>query len=146
MDRNTVGTVHRHVVSNVAMTLVDDVGDVAVGAEFRYTTRDPYAVQATFCRNGFGRVVWTFARELLAVGLARPAGIGDVQIEPDGSSVVLILSSPEGTAELVAQAADVRRFVSRTLSIVPLGAEPTYVDLDAELALFDGSISAGGDS
>lgn len=145
MGGSAAGAGYRHLVSNIPMCLNADGGGVAVSAEFRYTTRDPYAVQVTFCRPGFNPVVWAFARDLLVVGLARPVGLGDVRIAPQDSSVVLSLSSPEGTAQLAAQATDVHRFVSRMLDVIPLGAESTFLDIDAEIAHLNGAIAAGGE-
>lgn len=140
------GNRHRHVFANVPMQLLTEPGEATVSAELHYTTRDPFAVRATFCRKGFSPVVWTFARDLLLVGVARPAGIGDVQVFPEGSVVIVRLSSPEGTAQLAASAVDLRRFTSRMLGIVPAGGETTFLDVDAELAAFDPAISTGGNN
>lgn len=140
------GTPHRHVFANVPMRLVAESGDVSVSAELQYTTRDPLAVRATFCRKGYSPVVWVFARDLLLVGIARPSGLGDVQISPEGQDVVLYLSSPEGTATLEASATDMRHFADRMLSVVPAGGECAYIDIDAELAAFDPAIFTGGNN
>jgi hypothetical protein len=138
------GSRHRHVFANVPMRLAVGSGDVPVSAELHYSTRDPFAVRATFCRTGYSPVAWTFARDLLLVGVARPAGLGDVQVFPDKSAVILHLSSPEGTARLAAQATELRQFVARMLSLVPAGGESAFYDLDAELAAFNPVIPTGG--
>jgi hypothetical protein len=140
------GNRHRRVFANVPMRLIAESGDFTVSAELQYTTRDPLAVRATFCRRGYSPVVWTFARDLLLVGIARPTGLGDVQISPEGSSVVLQLSSPEGTARLEASVTDLKHFVARMLTVVPAGGESAFIDIDAELAAFDPAIFTGGNN
>jgi hypothetical protein len=140
------GSRHRHMLTNVPMRLVTGSGDVPISAELQYSTRDPFAVRATFCRKGYSPVVWTFARDLLLVGVARPTGLGDVQVFPEESAVMLHLTSPEGTARLAASPAELRQFVSRMLSLVPSGGEAAFFDIDAELAALAPTISAGGNS
>lgn len=73
-----------------------------VRARLRYDARDPYAVHLLVHAEP-KPVSWTFARTLLAVGLDRPAGIGDVRVWPSpwatlrGEQVVIALSSPTVT-------------------------------------------------
>lgn len=137
---------HRHAVATIPMWMVTDGVDASVDAELHYSTRDPYAVRAIFCRQDYAPVVWTFARDLLLVGLAKQVGDGDVHVFPQGPDVILRLSSPEGTAVLGAAAADVRRFADLTLGMVRVGEESAFVDVDAELATLEAAISTGGES
>jgi hypothetical protein len=124
------------VTQDVTMECVDAAGTITtLDATLGYNPADPYAVTTTFRTSG-GSVVWTFARELLSRGLTTPTGEGDVHVWPcldsAGRAVVIIeLSSPDG--ELIAQAptADIYRFVSRSLALVPAGLESAYVDVDA---------------
>ena len=108
-----------------------------VPAGLRYDTADPYAVHATFHTGGQDTVDWVFARELLAEGLRRPTGTGDVRVWPSRSrgqaSVCLALSSPEGEALLEAPARALESFLKRTNAAVPPGLEHRVYDLDAEL-------------
>ena len=132
------GEPQRDAVAEIPMRLRSvDGADAGISAEFRYTTGDPYAVRATFSRVQHTPVVWVFARDLLLVGSARRAGIGDVQIYPSGDDVVLKLSSPEGAATLFAPASAIRRFNARMLGMVAHGDEGSHVDIDAELAELD---------
>ena len=66
-----------------------------------------------------------FARDLLADGLDQPLGDGDVTVRPhrhDGRDVLIIgLASPDGAAELEADAAEVRAFVELCESVLPRG-------------------------
>lgn len=107
---------------------------MALEARFGYDLGDPYAVTVTF-RTGWGNVVWTFARDLLARGITDPIGDGDVHVwpclDPSGRAVVVIeLSSPDGELLVQARNRDITRFVNRTLARVPSGTESDHVDVD----------------
>ena len=51
-----------------------------------------------------------------------------------GLDVVIRLRSPDGTAELTANASIVARFLEATYCLVAAGAEPGRTDLDAGIA------------
>lgn len=114
-----------------------------VRAGMRYDITDPYAVQVAFHTGspdaGSAVVDWTFARQLLADGVAAPVGEGDVQVWPSasaGASVVcLSLSSPSGKALFEVPLPALVDFLGHTYAAVPTGGESAYVDVDAELAL-----------
>ncbi|MFF5019450.1 SsgA family sporulation/cell division regulator [Streptomyces sp. NPDC001165] len=111
-------------------------------ARLHYSPVTPHSVEVTFDMGGdHAPVVWTLGRELLRNGLSRPAGMGDVQIDPtslDSRTLILRLHSPDGTAEfgLPGQALD--DFLRRTAKAVPYGREaeaPGFLaDLDRALA------------
>ncbi len=117
--------------------VVSDDSSVLVPADLCYDASDPYAIHASFWTGTDEKVDWVFARELLAEGLRRSAGTGDVRVWPDHShsqSVICIaLSSPEGYARLEAPARALQSFLARTNAAVPPGAEHQYYDLEAEL-------------
>ncbi|MBO1417367.1 SsgA family sporulation/cell division regulator [Streptomyces sp. FH025] len=75
---------------------------VTVPALLSYRTHDPLAVRIVFHTPTAGHVPWVFARDLLAQGLHRPSGHGDVQIWPTEAGhekvLNLALTSPQGTA------------------------------------------------
>ncbi len=102
----------------------------------RYCVDDPYAVSVAF-QGPDEEVTWVFARDLLADGLDQPLGDGDVTVRPhrhDGRDVLVIgLASPDGAAELEADAEEVRAFVELCESVLPRGREHTVLDLDAAL-------------
>jgi hypothetical protein len=130
------------VAVNIAIgLLVPGDAPVPVMATLRYEARDPYAVNASF-RTGRGTdrtaVEWVFARQLLAEGMERPVGDGDVRVSPgsNGARVVnLTLSSPSGHAVFEVPRAAMEDFLARSYSVVPLGSESSFLDLDAELSL-----------
>ncbi|WP_316770597.1 SsgA family sporulation/cell division regulator [Streptomyces sasae] len=117
-----------------------DESVVPVPTKLQYHAGDPYAVRATFCPSGGRAAEWFFARELLADGLRRPVGAGDIRLRPTrrrGQDMVLIaLLPPAGQAELLLPRAVVARFLRRTDAVVPPGAEGGHLALDAELSEF----------
>lgn len=102
-----------------------------------YTLQDPYAVSLVFSGPDED-VIWVFARELLAAGLTLPQGQGDVRIRPEIRSgrrfVMISLTSPDGTAELEADAESIRTFITQTERVVARGQEHTVVNVDEALA------------
>ena len=62
--------------------VVSSESSLPVPAGLRYDTADPYAVHATFHTGAEETVEWVFARDLLAEGLHRPTGTGDVRVWP----------------------------------------------------------------
>ena len=126
--------------------VVSSESSLPVPAGLRYDTADPYAVHATFHTGAEETVEWVFARDLLAEGLHRPTGTGDVRVWPSrshGQGVVCIaLSSPEGEALLEAPARALESFLKRTDAAVPPGTEHRHFDLDTELAIGYGEAAA----
>ncbi|WP_432138781.1 MULTISPECIES: SsgA family sporulation/cell division regulator [unclassified Streptomyces] len=109
-----------------------------IPATLHYDRTDPFAVRMTFpapaTLEGVD-VCWTFARELLAAGLTRAEGHGDVRVRPYGyDRTVLEFHAPEGTAIVHVHSADVRRFLRATDELVPTGLEHLQLDLDHDLA------------
>lgn len=133
----------RHPAAVVACELevrlvVPGEASVPVPVHLSYDAADPYAVQATFRTGGQG-VDWVFARELVAAGVNRPVGQGDVRLWPgagphDDDVVYIALASPDGRALLEAPGHQLRDFVARTALVVPPGEESAHLDLDSTLA------------
>jgi len=105
----------------------------------RYDPCDPYAVHVQFVTGVDEVVEWTFARHLLTEGVTHQVGEGDVRVWPataDGRAVVcLALTSPGGRALFEFPLADVVEFLTSTYTLVPSGAESSFFDIDAELAV-----------
>jgi len=82
-------------------------------------------------------VEWIFARDLLAVGLDRAAGEGDVRVWPSTAAhenvLNISLSSPFGQAHFEAPHTALAGFLLRTYEVVPAGREAEYADIDGEL-------------
>lgn len=117
--------------------ITPDAAPVAVAVELTYSSRDPYAVQASFRTGHDSTVDWVFARELLADGLVDSAGAGDVRVQPmseDPNTIELELTSPSGHALFTTSADTLADFLQRTYSAVPPAAEYSWLDFDAALA------------
>ena len=117
---------------------------VSVLALMDYAAHEPFSVRATF-RTSEGDVNWVFARELIAEGLRKPAGDGDIAMWPsktDGREVLCIsLSSPSGQALMEAPRDSIEEFLARSYTVVPAGSESTLIDMDS---LIDRLLEDGG--
>jgi hypothetical protein len=136
-----MGTSHTTVTAELGLRLVlPDSPSLPVLATLRYDADDPYAICVTFHTGADGSAVeWSFARQLLTDGSARPVGDGDVRVWPthrNGRQLIsLSLTSPSGSALFETSLSDVVEFLTRSYAAVPSGCESEYVDIDAELAL-----------
>ncbi|GGV13569.1 hypothetical protein GCM10010495_29350 [Kitasatospora herbaricolor] len=113
----------------------------------RYRADDPLAVRmlfpAEYSLDATGteeqparpEVTWVFARQLLAAGLAGPAGIGDVHVRPAlGPHTMVELRAAEGVALLRFDTPDLRHFLRLSFRAVPEGEEHHHLDADRALA------------
>ena len=136
MNMSGSGPVLSGVALDITVECVDDRGiHHSIDAVLDYRRSDPFAVAMTFV-TGDGDLVWTFGRDLLAEGVATPAGDGDVHVAPaiglSGTAMVSIeLSSPDGHLVLQARSSDINDFVSRSFTVVPQGEESVNFDVDA---------------
>jgi hypothetical protein len=110
----------------------------SIPATLHYDRHDPFAVHMTFPAAATlegQEVRWSFSRELLATGLHRPEGHGDVRVRPYGyDRTVLEFRAPEGTAVVHVLTGELRRFLRATRDAVPVGRERQNLDLDHGLA------------
>lgn len=117
---------------------------VTVLALLDYAAHEPFSVRATF-RTSEGDVNWVFARDLLAEGLRKPAGDGDIAVWPSknasGDIFCLSLSSPNGQALMEAPRDAIEEFLMRTYTVVPAGSESGMIDIDG---LIDRLLEEGG--
>jgi hypothetical protein len=117
--------------------VVPEHGDVPLTASLYYRGDDPYAIRMAFHVGMDDPVEWIFARDLLAAGIDRPAGEGDVRVWPGiGASRELLniaLSSPFGQAHFEAPIAALTGFLLRTYEVVPPGCEGDFIDMTVEL-------------
>lgn len=104
-------------------------------ANLRYRRDDPFAVVAVINERGKLRR-WVFARELLhdAAVDGLPSGIADVQFyERDSVTLVMALSSDQGSIALTIPTAECVAFLRDTYAVVPRGEESEHLGLDAAL-------------
>ncbi|MGW1162846.1 SsgA family sporulation/cell division regulator [Streptomyces sp. NPDC002513] len=118
---------------------------VPLPAELRYDRTDPYAVHLSLGTHSTPTVDWVFARSLLAEGLRRPAGIGDVLVIPrhrcHPGAIRVVLRSRTGSAVLEIAESAVAAFLQQTEAVVPQGCEHHHIDLDDVVE----RLTAGGD-
>ncbi|WP_078884068.1 SsgA family sporulation/cell division regulator [Streptomyces sp. NRRL S-340] len=116
---------------------------VPLPAALRYDTADPYAVRLSMGAPAARSVDWVFARSLLADGLHRPTGIGDVVVIPRHrrrpESVRILVRTRTGAALLAVHTLVVRDFLRRSEALVPPGTEHHHIDLDRVI----GRLTAG---
>jgi hypothetical protein len=128
-------------VSTAMTVLVAGAGE-QVDTQLSYRATDPYAVVIAFADEN---VEWVVGRDLVADGLCRSAGIGDVRIGPDPTDetgTLIELSSPGGTASLRVDSDVLADFLRQTTELVPVGTESHCLDLDLMIAqLVDSKVS-----
>lgn len=107
------------------------VGDARMDrCEFLWCDRRPLEVHLWF--GGVPRA-WVLSRDLLADGLLRPSGDGDVYIQPASATEVdICLSSPSGEATLRFAHDDLLDALDATWQVCERGSE--CIDFDAALA------------
>jgi sporulation and cell division protein SsgA len=142
---------HRAPLGYTVPTTLHLVGPTSwteVPAVLRYAVDDPFAVRIGFGDADDGAddgITWLLGRELLAAGLERPAGDGDVRLWPSrtsGDVLYLHLRAPSGEALFELSRATVAAFLQQTEALVPTGQETAALDVDEELATL---LSGGGD-
>lgn len=107
-----------------------------------YSADDPFAVTVAVA-NRRSWAVWRFARDLLADGLHRGAGLGVVHVCPaphePGERVAIILRPAPGIGfELLLRRAEIQHALEGTYRVVPAGAEGARIAWDRELAALNG--------
>jgi Streptomyces sporulation and cell division protein, SsgA len=117
--------------------VVPEHGGVPLTASLYYRGDDPYAIRMAFHVGMDDPVEWIFARDLLAEGLDRVSGDGDVRVWPSTAAhrdvLNLALSSPFGEAHFEAPLTALTGFLLRTFEVVPAGREGEFIDIDGEL-------------
>lgn len=78
-------------------------------------------------------IPWVVGRDLLHAGLRSSRWVGDGDVRVTGLPPTINLCGEKGTATFRLPVR-LGSFLHRTYQVVPLGAEPAFYDLDAELA------------
>jgi hypothetical protein len=108
-----------------------------VVTRWTYSAADPFAVTLGVRGRRDRLVEWLVARDLVIEALARPAGCGDVRMSPQhvqGYDIVEIeIRSTDGRAVLEVDRDLLQQFVEASVALVPVGAEASRMDLDAEI-------------
>ena len=108
-----------------------------VVTRWTYSAADPFAVTLGIRGRGDRFVEWLVARDLVLASLAGPAGCGDIRMSPQhvqGYDIVEIeIRSTDGRAVLEVDRDLLQQFVEASVALVPVGAEGSRMDLDAEI-------------
>ncbi len=127
-------TVTGHVAARLHLS---ETCQVSFPTLLRYDPKDPYAVTATLHVGADRQVDWVFGRDLLAAGLHRQSGAGDVVLGPvEGASsteVELVLSVRDEHARLTLPAESLAAFLQASHHVVPPGTEGDHLELDATI-------------
>ncbi|MET9605986.1 SsgA family sporulation/cell division regulator [Streptomyces sp. NPDC006512] len=108
--------------------------DVPLVARFSYARVDPYAVRVEFLAEDTALPSWCFDRQMLAEGLHRPVGEGEVTFRPqwtDGGEALRIglRDFPDGRgAVLLAGVRAVTGFLEATYAVTAPGSETFDAD------------------
>ena len=121
-----------------ARVLRPGTGSLAARIRLGYDSADPYAVAMTVRLPG-GRVIpWTFGRSLLADGLRRETGIGDVTVAPcpqaPSDLLHVTLRNDVSDAVLEMRMSPVSEFLLLTYRRVPLGREGLFLVVDDDVS------------
>ncbi|GAB2887989.1 SsgA family sporulation/cell division regulator [Streptomyces deserti] len=107
-------------------------------AHLSYDAADPFALTVVFSHDGRVLARWQLDREMVADGLTRPVGIGDVRLRPESRGTWQELrmeffgdARPDGGrhhAVVFAWAAAFAAFLRETYEVVGPGQEEVRVD------------------
>lgn len=120
----------------IAVRLDAARGRVPLLARFSYDAEDPYVVQATFFDGPIVLARWHFDRQMLAEGLHRPVGEGDVTFSPHRAAgrddLRVALRGPgvkmQESAVLFLEAHALTGFLEQTYALIGVGEE--FLDFD----------------
>jgi hypothetical protein len=112
-----------------------DCGDGRLQVYLSYAAEDPYAVHVMLAtpttRTSLCAVI---GRDLLADGLEKPTGDGDVRVASlTPERLCVTLHEVAGGLWLILDSVQVRQFLAETVELVAPGDEMCRSDLDAEL-------------
>ena len=120
------------VASRTVFDFVRPSGTTApVETELIYQADDPFAVTMKF-HSGGAVATWVMGRDLLAEGMTKASGVGDVRLSPHGRALVLELVSDRHVTVFRLTRGTLRKFLDATYRLVPPGTE--HFDADAFLS------------
>lgn len=130
-------TGNREEIDGFPLEIVDSHGQQLAGyGVLTYRPSDPYAVSLKVKIPGKSDLRLLFDRDLLTQDLYCSVGEGSPLRPPesDGSPSVFSLKVPGCDVIFNMYASDALRFMNRTLTLVPLGRESDFFDIDQPLA------------
>ncbi|BET52246.1 SsgA family sporulation/cell division regulator [Kitasatospora aureofaciens] len=128
--------VHKTMV--VQLQAGDTADRFPVLAHLAYDAADPFALTVLFSHDGRVLARWTLDREMVAEGLTRPVGVGDVRLRPESRGMwdelrIELLGDDRADgarhrAVVFVWAAAVEAFLRETHTVVRPGRERVDVD------------------
>jgi hypothetical protein len=128
--------VHKTLV--VQLQAGDTADRFPVLAHLGYESADPFALTVVFSHDGRVLARWALDREMVAEGLTRPVGVGDVRLRPESRGMwdelrIELLGDDRGDggrhrAVVFVWAAAVEAFLRETHTVVRPGRERVCVD------------------
>ncbi|MGW5762046.1 SsgA family sporulation/cell division regulator [Streptomyces tendae] len=128
--------VHKTMV--VQLQAGDTADRFPVLAHLAYDAADPFALTVLFSHDGRVLARWTLDREMVAEGLTRPVGLGDVRLRPESRGMwdelrIELLGDDRADgarhrAVVFVWAAAVEAFLRETHTVVRPGRERVGVD------------------
>jgi Streptomyces sporulation and cell division protein, SsgA len=113
-------------------------GTVSARIHLSYDSKDPYAVVMSVRLPGVEAVPWTFGRELLADGLRRTSGVGDVTIAPCPQAPLAMLHvtlrDDVSDAVMEVRLAPVAEFMRSAYALVPPGREGLFLLVENDVS------------
>ncbi|MFI5669792.1 SsgA family sporulation/cell division regulator [Streptomyces sp. NPDC051704] len=124
----------------ITVHLEAEGGRLPLLVRFWYDAEDPYAVRASFLNGTTVLARWHFERQMLADGLDRPVGEGDVTFRPHRAAGVDELrmdlkglaGERQADAVLFVEARALTAFLHQTYAVTGAGEE--FLDVDKLLA------------
>ncbi|MEU8730871.1 MULTISPECIES: SsgA family sporulation/cell division regulator [Streptomyces] len=128
--------VHKTLV--VQLQAGDTADRFPVLAHLAYDAADPFALTVLFSHDGRVLARWTLDREMVAEGLTRPVGVGDVRLRPESRGMwdelrIELLGDDRADGDrhravVFVWAAAVEAFLHETHTVVRPGRERVCVD------------------
>ncbi|MGC0380726.1 SsgA family sporulation/cell division regulator [Streptomyces sp. SAI-129] len=128
--------VHKTLV--VQLQAGDTADRFPVLAHLGYESADPFALTVVFSHDGRVLARWALDREMVAEGLTRPVGVGDVRLRPESRGMwdelrIELLGDDRGDggrhrAVVFVWASAVEAFLRETHTVVRPGRERVCVD------------------
>lgn len=109
----------------IARLIAPDEKSIRVSVDFVYNTADPLVIRMTFIQDE--AIDWTLGIDLIETVLeGNAAGLSDLRLLPLGREVRLLLSPPEGKADIRIATSDLRALYSAVQNVKPPQASIDY--------------------
>ena len=95
--------------------------------KFMYDVHEPYSVVMI---DTLEDNPWTFSRELIYRSFAEHTGLGDVRMWTLKNKFYIVLDAPDESMTITLDKLEMKKFITETLDLVPLGTESLHMNID----------------